>query len=51
MCVYESMVAGVRRLLDEGISLVGRVAYFRPECVEPILSRNLQRLVEIREDR
>lgn len=45
------MVAGIRHLLDEGISIVGKVASFAPGRIEPILARNLQSLLRDRQMR
>ena len=45
------MVAGIRRLLDEGINIVGKVASFAPNRIEPILARNLQSLLRDRQTR
>lgn len=49
--MYESMCAGVRRLLDEGIDLVGRVAVFSPSKIEPLLASNLRTLLQQRQAR
>lgn len=49
--MYESMCAGVRRLLDEGIDLVGKVGAFAPGKLEPVLASNLQRLLQQRQER
>jgi hypothetical protein len=51
VCMYESMCAGVRRLLDEGINLVGKVASFSPARIDPILQTNLQTLAARRSER
>ncbi len=51
VCVYESMCAGVRRLLDEGIHLVGRIGFFDPVRIEQILGVKLQSLVKQRKER
>ena len=49
--MYESMCAGVRRLMDEGIQIVGKVHSFHPARIEPILARNLQSLLQNRQNR
>jgi transcription initiation factor TFIID subunit 1 len=51
VCIFESMCSGVRRLLSEGISIVGRVTSFAPARIEPILARNLQCLLQDRQAR
>lgn len=51
VCMYESMCAGVRRLLDEGIDLVGKVEALAPPKVEAVLASNLQRLLQQRQER
>ena len=45
------MCAGVRRLLDEGINLVGKVAVLSPANIEAVLIERLTRLVEERKAR
>lgn len=51
VCLYESMCAGVRRLLDEGINLVGKVGSFDASRIQPILASNLQSLLRDRQAR